>query len=164
MSDIGSDIGANLNTVKTAIANAEKKRCAKGLRNTGGGFKTFEADEIRPALDLGQRIFGENRVQEALAKWPGLREAYSGIELHLIGPLQSNKAADAVALFDVIETVDREKIAAALAVEIKSRAKARSSMYRSIPALKNKRLASRQKKQSALSNAAAPNMAYPSKA
>ena len=81
--------------------------------------KTFEAEDIRPALDAGQRVFGENRVQEAQGKWPALRESYPGIELHLIGPLQSNKAADAVALFDVIETVDREKIAAALAVEIK---------------------------------------------
>jgi PLP dependent protein len=81
--------------------------------------KTFEADEIRPALEAGQRIFGENRVQEAQGKWPGLRAAFEGVELHLIGPLQSNKAADAVALFDVIETVDREKIAHALAVETK---------------------------------------------
>jgi PLP dependent protein len=85
--------------------------------------KTFDADEIRPALDAGQRIFGENRVQEAMGKWPQLREDYEGIELHLIGPLQSNKAAEAVALFDVIQTVDREKIATALAVEMKKRGK-----------------------------------------
>jgi pyridoxal phosphate enzyme (YggS family) len=124
MSDIGSDIGANLNTVKTAIANAEKEALRKkGSVTLVAVSKTFEADEIRPALDLGQRVFGENRVQEAQAKWPSLREAYSGIELHLIGPLQSNKAADAVALFDVIETVDREKIAAALAAEIKKQGK-----------------------------------------
>ena len=80
--------------------------------------KTFTADDIRPFLALGQRVFGENRVQEAQAKWPGLRASYDGIELHLIGPLQSNKAKEAVALFDVIETVDREKIAVALKAEM----------------------------------------------
>ena len=80
--------------------------------------KTFGADDIAPFLEAGQRMFGENRVQEAAAKWPGLRGSYDGIELHLIGPLQSNKAREAVALFDVIETVDREKIAVALKAEI----------------------------------------------
>lgn len=80
--------------------------------------KTFSADEIRPVLDATQRVFGENRVQEAQEKWPQLRVEYNGVELHLIGPLQSNKAADAVALFDVIHTVDREKIAKALAAEM----------------------------------------------
>ncbi|MBA4784196.1 MAG: YggS family pyridoxal phosphate-dependent enzyme [Rhizobiales bacterium] len=81
--------------------------------------KTFEADAIRPVLEAGERVFGENRVQESQGKWPVLRQEFEGIELHLIGPLQSNKAADAVALFDVIETVDREKIARALADEMK---------------------------------------------
>jgi PLP dependent protein len=85
--------------------------------------KTFDADEIRPTLDAGQRIFGENRVQEAMGKWPQLREDYEGVELHLIGPLQSNKAAEAIALFDVIQTMDREKIAAALAAEMKKHGK-----------------------------------------
>ena len=80
--------------------------------------KTFSADEIRPFLDAGQRVFGENRVQEAEAKWPGLRASYDGIELHLIGPLQSNKTREAVALFDVIETLDREKLAVALKAEM----------------------------------------------
>jgi pyridoxal phosphate enzyme (YggS family) len=80
--------------------------------------KTFAADEILPVIEAGQRVFGENRVQEAQGKWPGLKEAFPDIELHLIGPLQSNKAKEAVALFDVIETVDREKIAAALAAEM----------------------------------------------
>jgi pyridoxal phosphate enzyme (YggS family) len=80
--------------------------------------KTFSADEVVPFLDAGQRLFGENRVQEAAAKWPALRASYDGIELHLIGPLQSNKAREAVALFDVIETVDREKIAVALKAEM----------------------------------------------
>lgn len=77
--------------------------------------KTFDSDAIRPVLEAGQRVFGENRVQEAKGKWPALRESFPDIELHLIGPLQSNKAGEAVALFDVIETVDRERIAAALA-------------------------------------------------
>lgn len=80
--------------------------------------KTFSADDVVPFLDAGQRVFGENRVQEAAGKWPGLRASYDGIELHLIGPLQSNKAREAVALFDVIETVDREKIAVALKAEM----------------------------------------------
>ncbi len=80
--------------------------------------KTFPAEAIGPALAAGHRIFGENRVQEAKAKWPGLRERHPGVDLHLIGPLQSNKAREAVELFDVIETVDRPKIAEALAAEI----------------------------------------------
>jgi PLP dependent protein len=81
--------------------------------------KTFGADEIEPVLQAGQRVFGENRVQEAQGKWPGLRTKYPDLELHLIGPLQSNKAAEAVALFDVIQTVDRPKIAEALSKEMK---------------------------------------------
>jgi PLP dependent protein len=80
--------------------------------------KTFPPDAIEPVIAAGQRVFGENRVQEAKAKWPALRDAHPGIELHLIGPLQSNKAKDAVALFDAIHTVDRPSIAEALAKEI----------------------------------------------
>jgi pyridoxal phosphate enzyme (YggS family) len=80
--------------------------------------KTFDAAAIRPFLDAGQRIFGENRVQEALAKWPELKASYDGIELHLIGPLQTNKARDAVKLFDVIQTVDRDRLAAVLKTEM----------------------------------------------
>jgi pyridoxal phosphate enzyme (YggS family) len=80
--------------------------------------KTFPAEAAVPLLEAGQRIFGENRVQEAAVKWPKLREKYPDIELHLIGPLQSNKAREAVELFDVIESVDRDKIAKALSVEI----------------------------------------------
>lgn len=80
--------------------------------------KTFDAEAIRPVIEAGQRVFGENRVQEAQGKWPALRAENPGIELHLIGPLQSNKAAEAVALFDVIETIDREKIARAVAAEM----------------------------------------------
>ena len=80
--------------------------------------KTFEVEDIQQVLDLGHRVFGENRVQESQAKWPLLREKYEEVELHLIGPLQSNKTAEAVALFDVIHTVDREKIAKTLAKEM----------------------------------------------
>ena len=80
--------------------------------------KTFAAADILPAIEAGQRDFGENRLQEAKAKWPALRVEYPDIVLHLIGPLQSNKAADAVALFDVIHTIDRDKIAGAIAAEI----------------------------------------------
>ncbi|WP_180899467.1 YggS family pyridoxal phosphate-dependent enzyme [Martelella soudanensis] len=86
--------------------------------------KTHEADAIRPAIAAGQRVFGENRVQEAQKKWPALKEETPDIELHLIGPLQSNKAEDAVKLFDVIESVDREKIARALAKEIEKQGRA----------------------------------------
>lgn len=85
--------------------------------------KTFSGEEILPVIEAGHRVFGENRVQEAAAKWPSLRTLFPGIELHLIGPLQSNKAAEAVALFDVIETVDREKIAAAIAAECRKQAR-----------------------------------------
>lgn len=76
--------------------------------------KTFDAAQVQPLIAAGQRIFGENRVQEAAGKWPLLRAGIPDIELHLIGPLQSNKAREAVELFDVIETVDRPKIAKAL--------------------------------------------------
>src|SRR3954467_8283580 len=80
--------------------------------------KTFDASAIRPLLEVGHRVFGENRVQEAEAKWPDLKVDFPDIELHLIGPLQSNKARHAVSLFDVIETVDRDRIAAELAKEM----------------------------------------------
>jgi PLP dependent protein len=85
--------------------------------------KTFDADAITPIITAGQRIFGENRVQEAKGKWPALMESYRGIELHLIGPLQSNKAKEAVALFDAIHSVDRPSICQALAKEIKAQNK-----------------------------------------
>ncbi len=80
--------------------------------------KTHPAERIRPLLEAGHRLFGENRVQEAATKWPALREAWPDLRLHLIGPLQSNKVREAVALFDAIETVDREKLARALVEEM----------------------------------------------
>ncbi len=81
--------------------------------------KNHGREKILPLLEYGHRIFGENRVQEALGKWPELKAEYPGVELHLIGPLQSNKVKDALGIFDVIETVDREKIAIALSREEK---------------------------------------------
>ncbi|MEA2987047.1 MAG: dependent protein [Alphaproteobacteria bacterium] len=80
--------------------------------------KTFDAEAIEPVIAAGQTVFGENRVQEAKAKWPALKAAHPDIELHLIGPLQSNKAKEAVALFDAIHTVDRPSLCSALAKEI----------------------------------------------
>lgn len=80
--------------------------------------KTYDADVIRPVLAAGHRAFGENRVQESQGKWPALKAEFPGTQLHLIGPLQSNKAAEAVALFDAIHTIDRPKIAQALAAEM----------------------------------------------
>jgi pyridoxal phosphate enzyme (YggS family) len=80
--------------------------------------KTFGADAIAPVIAAGQRVFGENRVQEAKQKWPPLKAAHPDIALHLVGPLQSNKAKDAVALFDAIHSLDRPSLAAALAKEI----------------------------------------------
>jgi PLP dependent protein len=82
--------------------------------------KTYNADAIGPVIEAGQRTFGENRVQEAKAKWPALLSTYPGIRLHLIGPLQSNKAREAVALFDAIHSVDRPSLCEALAREFKS--------------------------------------------
>lgn len=109
----------NLTTVLDAIASAEADAGrTKGSVRLVAVSKTHDADAIRPVIAAGQRVFGENRVQEAQGKWPGLKEDTAGIELHLIGPLQSNKAEDAVALFDVIETIDREKIARAIAKEM----------------------------------------------
>jgi pyridoxal phosphate enzyme (YggS family) len=118
------ELQERLTEVRTRIAVAEQKAGRPpGSAQLVAVSKTFDAEAIRPAIEAGQRLFGENRVQESQGKWPELKAETAGIELHLIGPLQSNKAADAVALFDVIETVDREKIARALAAEIKAQSK-----------------------------------------
>jgi len=85
--------------------------------------KTFSGANITAVLEAGARVFGENRVQEAQKKWPQLRRQFEDVELHLIGPLQSNKTAEAVALFDVIHTIDREKIAATISREIEKQNK-----------------------------------------
>ncbi|ACM28525.1 YggS family pyridoxal phosphate-dependent enzyme [Agrobacterium sp. SHOUNA12C] len=119
------ELQERLNEVRSHIAVAERQAGRPGgAVQLVAVSKTFDADAIRPAISAGQRVFGENRVQESQGKWPALKAETPDIELHLIGPLQSNKAADAVALFDVIETVDREKIARALADEIKRQGKA----------------------------------------
>jgi PLP dependent protein len=103
--------------IARACKDAGRERAAVTLIAVS---KTFEADAIVPVIESGQRVFGENRVQEAKGKWPALISAYSGLTMHLIGPLQSNKAKEAVALFDAIHSVDRISICQALAKEIKS--------------------------------------------
>ncbi|MGV7215323.1 YggS family pyridoxal phosphate-dependent enzyme [Bradyrhizobium sp. UFLA05-112] len=103
--------------IARACKDAQRDRTAVTLIAVS---KTFAADAITPVIAAGQRVFGENRVQEAKAKWPALISSYSDIALHLIGPLQSNKAKEAVALFDAIHSVDRPSICQALAKEIES--------------------------------------------
>jgi len=123
-SKTSSTAAVRLQAVRRSIADAAK---AAGRDPATVSLvavsKTFSAAEIEPVLAAGQRIFGENRVQEAQAKWPDLRVRYADIEVHLIGPLQSNKAADAVALFDAIHSIDRPKIAEAIASEMKKQSK-----------------------------------------
>ena len=101
--------------------------------------KTADQGAIEPVLAAGQRIFGENRVQEAKAKWPELLERFSDISLHLIGPVQSNKARDAVAFFDVIQTVDRSKLCEALAKEMDKQGRRPIFWFRLIQAVSHKR-------------------------
>jgi pyridoxal phosphate enzyme (YggS family) len=113
------DVAANLAAVKERIAMA----CAESGR-AGGSVtlvvvtKTFGPELVLPVLIAGHRVFGENRLQEAQAKWPALKERFPDVELHLIGPLQTNKAKAAVRLFDAIHTVDRAKLARVLAKEM----------------------------------------------
>jgi hypothetical protein len=125
----------NQNTVTSHSPNAlaavedEIARACKDAKRERGSVtliavsKTFDAGAITPVIESGQRVFGENRVQEAKAKWPSLISSYDGLKLHLIGPLQSNKAKEAVALFDAIHSVDRPSICQALAREIESQKK-----------------------------------------
>jgi PLP dependent protein len=115
MSDSTGGVASRLVAVRAAIAGAavDCGRRAADI-NLVTVSKTFDAVQIRPVLEAGQRVFGENRVQEAEGKWPDLRADFPGVELHLIGSLQSNKAVEAVELFDVIETLDRPKLATAL--------------------------------------------------
>jgi pyridoxal phosphate enzyme (YggS family) len=112
-------IAANLATVRSRIeAAARAVQRAPDSVTLVAVSKTHPAASVREALAAGHRVFGENRVQEAQAKYPALREAYPDLVLHLIGPLQTNKVRDAVALCDVIETIDRPRLAAALAREM----------------------------------------------
>jgi pyridoxal phosphate enzyme (YggS family) len=118
----GVEIG--IVAVRQEIASA----CREAGRDPSGVTlvavsKTFGAETIAPVIAAGQRIFGENRVQEAKAKWPALIAGQPGIELHLIGPLQSNKAREAVALFDAVHSVDRTSLADALSKEIKKQSR-----------------------------------------
>ena len=119
MTDAATEVAANLAEVRARIAAAagEAGRDPDTVTLIAVG-KVQPLERVEAALLAGQRVFGENRVQEAQGKWPGLRERFAGVELHLIGPLQTSKVRDAVALFDVIQTVDRPKLAAELAREM----------------------------------------------
>src|SRR3954453_5719243 len=124
--DMASDAAPVTPPLPSALAQVEEdiaRACAAARRERASVTlvavsKTFEASAIQPVIDAGQRVFGENRVQEAKAKWPPLRAAHPQLELHLIGPLQSNKAKEAVALFDAIHSIDRPSVCEALAKEI----------------------------------------------
>lgn len=114
-----ADVAAGLAEVRAGIARAAEdcERDPAGIHLVAVS-KTVPAEAILPALEAGQRLFGENYVQESRAKWPALKERYPDVELHLVGPLQSNKAREAVELFDVIHTLDRLSLAAALGREV----------------------------------------------
>lgn len=112
-------IAARLESVRQEIARAARDNDRRPQEVTLVAIsKTKPAEAVEAALAAGQCIFGENYVQEAKEKWPALRAAWPDVELHMVGPLQSNKAKDAVALFDVIESLDRESLAKELAREI----------------------------------------------
>jgi pyridoxal phosphate enzyme (YggS family) len=108
---------------RIAVAAAEAGRLPQDITLIAVS-KTFGPEAIIPVIEAGQRVFGENRVQEAKAKWPSLKARHAGLMLHLIGPLQSNKAGDAVALFDAIHSLDRPKLARVLADEIQKQGRA----------------------------------------
>lgn len=124
------DAASRLAEVRSAIARAtaDAGRPA-GAVTLVAVSKTFPAEAIEPVLAAGHRVFGENYVQDARSKWPDLRQHYPDVELHMIGPLQSNKAKEAVALFDVIETLDRPSLAAALRKEIQKASGTRSPRF-----------------------------------
>jgi pyridoxal phosphate enzyme (YggS family) len=110
------DIASNLAAVNAAIAHAATDAGRDPTDVTLVAIsKTHPGDAVRAAIAAGQNVFGENRVQESEAKWPAIKADFPGVRLHLVGPLQRNKCARAVELFDVIETVDRPKLARALA-------------------------------------------------
>jgi pyridoxal phosphate enzyme (YggS family) len=123
-----SPITGPLPTALAAVESDIVRACQEARRDRASVTliavsKTFDAETVSRVIMAGQRVFGENRVQEAKAKWPGLISAYPGLALHLVGPLQSNKAKEAVALFDAIHSVDRPSICEALAKEINSQKK-----------------------------------------
>lgn len=114
-----SDAAQNITALRATMAEAERVAGRPpGAVTLVAVSKTHDADAIRPFLHAGLRVFGENRVQEARGKWLELKQDFPDTELHLIGPLQTNKVREAVALFDVIETIDRPKLARAIAEEI----------------------------------------------
>lgn len=115
ISDSPSGLVAVEQEISRACKDARRERSSVTLVAVS---KTFDGDAIVPVIRAGQRVFGENRVQEAKAKWPPLMAEHPGLALHLIGPLQSNKAKEAVALFDAIHSVDRASLCEALAKEI----------------------------------------------
>jgi len=117
--DMQTAVATGLDNVRTGIARA----CHDAGRDPAeitlvAVSKTFSAEVIEPVIAAGQHVFGENRVQEAKAKWPPLLHGHAGLSLHLVGPLQSNKAKDAVSLFDAIHSVDRASLCEALTREI----------------------------------------------
>lgn len=117
--DTAWDVEAALAAVRQSILDAQTAALAPAETVTLVAVSKSQPDErVRRALEAGHRVFGENRVQEAQRKWPAFKQEFPGVQLHLIGPLQTNKVRDAVALFDVIETVDRPRLAAALAKEM----------------------------------------------
>jgi PLP dependent protein len=120
-----STIASRLAAVQTAVTRSEKDfgRQPRSVTLVAVS-KTFGADAVREALATGHRVFGENYVQETKGKWPALRVEFPDAEVHMIGPLQSNKAADAVALFDVIQSLDRESLARELAKEMRRQGRA----------------------------------------
>ena len=122
---------SGLDTVRAEIARA----CRDAAREPSSVTlvavsKTFGPERIEPVIAAGQRVFGENRVQEAKSKWPALLAEHAGLSLHLIGPLQSNKAKEAVALFDAIHSLDRPSLAEALAKEIQKQGRHPTSVRR----------------------------------
>lgn len=129
LSENDVDPAANLATIREEIESALKEAGREaGSVIVTAVSKTHEAARIRPALEAGHRVFGENRVQEAMAKWPDLKADYPDVELRLIGPLQTNKVKEAVATFDVIESLDRPKLARALAAEMEKQGR-RLTLY-----------------------------------
>lgn len=120
MPDPGHTLAEIRHRIDIACAEAGKNADAVTITAVS---KKHEAARIDPALKAGHRVFGENRVQEAQAKWPAMKARYDNVELRLIGPLQTNKAKDAVSLFDAIETLDRPKLARVLAEEIEAQSR-----------------------------------------
>jgi pyridoxal phosphate enzyme (YggS family) len=123
-----SQLTGHLPTGLASVEEAVARACKEARRDRASVTlvavsKTFDAPAIEPIIKAGQSVFGENRVQEAKAKWPGLMSVYPGLALHLIGPLQSNKTKEAVALFDAIHSVDRPSLCEALAKELRAQSR-----------------------------------------